>query len=114
MCIILKEETISTYLVKYDLLGTGVILKRYLEDCLIKSNKTDKVSNTSVIFRGILIANSWNFLFLLLLLQVLYCTEFSPNHDEIRHYMFCHIYDIAMVKTGCNKRVIACKQRGSS
>lgn len=34
--LILKQETITRYLVKYDLLDTRVILRRYLEDCLIK------------------------------------------------------------------------------
>ena len=35
-CLTLKEGTFSTYLVKYDLLDTGIILRRYVGDCLLK------------------------------------------------------------------------------
>ena len=35
-CLTLKEETFWMYLVKYDLLDTGTILRRYVGDCLLK------------------------------------------------------------------------------
>ena len=35
-CVTLKDGTFSTYLVKYDLLDTEKILRRYVGDCLLK------------------------------------------------------------------------------
>ena len=35
-CLTLKEGTFSTYLVKYDLVDTGIMLRRYIGDCLLK------------------------------------------------------------------------------
>ena len=35
-CLTLKEEIISTYLVKYELLDTGIRLRMYVGDCLLK------------------------------------------------------------------------------
>ena len=52
-CLILKEGTFSTYLLKYDLLDTWIILGRYVGDCLL-SYKNDKVFDTIVFFRDIL------------------------------------------------------------
>ena len=51
----LKEGTFSTYLVKYDQLNTGIILRRYVGDCLLKSYKNNKVFDMIVFFREILI-----------------------------------------------------------
>ena len=50
---------------------------------LIKDLIKNRVSNTSEIFRGILISNSWKFLLQLLLLKVQYYTEFSLNYDKM-------------------------------
>ena len=95
--LILKQETITRYLVKYDLLDTRVILRRYLEDCL-RSNKINKVSDTSTIFWEILIAEPWKFLFSLLLLPVLYYPK-----------LFALPYDITIVKMVSNNRFLTCK-----
>ena len=35
-CLTLKEGTFSAYLVKYDLLVTGITFRRYVGDCLLK------------------------------------------------------------------------------
>ena len=35
-CLTLKEGTFSMYLVKYDILDTGITFRRYVGDCLLK------------------------------------------------------------------------------